>query len=67
MVIVNNIFMKGKYKYFNGDLYEGDISNNKKHGFDKMIYSNGDEFNGKQVNNSREGEGIIKLKKLQYN
>ena len=32
-----------------------------------MIYSNGDEFNGKQVNNSREGEGIIKLKKLQYN
>ena len=47
MVVLNNIFMKGKYKYFNGDLYEGDISNNKKHGFDKMIYSNGDEFNGK--------------------
>ena len=65
MVIVNNIFMKGKYKYFNGDLYEGDISNNKRHAFIKMIYSNGDEFNGKQVNNSREGEGIIKLKQLQ--
>ena len=64
---VNNIFVNGKIRYFNGDLYEGDISNNKKHGFDKMIYSNGDEFNGKQVNNSKEGEGIIKLKKLQYN
>ena len=40
---------KGKYIYTNGDKYEGDFKDNKKHGIGKLIYKEKGEYYGQSV------------------
>ena len=37
---------KGRYTYVNGDKYEGDFKDNKKHGIGKLIYKDKGEYYG---------------------
>ena len=37
---------KGIYTYVNGDKYEGDFKDNKKHGIGKLVYKDKGEYYG---------------------
>ena len=49
----------GYWRYTNGDIYEGDWVNDKRHGRGKMIYKTGDIYEGNWVNDKRHGKGEI--------
>ena len=46
-----------KVYYSNGDVYEGDLLNLKKHGKGKLIYAQGDVYEGDFVNDAMTGKG----------
>ena len=50
-------------KYKNGDIYNGMIKNNKRHGKGKMIYHNGNEYYGMWKNNKKRRSWINGLEK----
>ena len=50
----------GKMEYNNGDIYNGNWSQNKKQGKGEMIYKNGDKYKGNWKNDVKHGEGIMK-------
>ena len=43
---IKNIF----WVYNNGDIYKGDLKNDKREGKGKMIYNNGDKYDGEWIN-----------------
>ena len=47
----------GTYTWENGDEYDGDWKNNKKHGFCTFYWNNGDKYFGEYLNNKRHGKG----------
>ena len=42
-----------KIKYNNGDVYIGEVKNNKKHGKGKYIFANGQTYTGEYRNGKR--------------
>ena len=48
-----------KYRFANGALYEGNMSNGKIHGMGTLWFANGDVYKGYWNMNRREGEGIL--------
>ena len=44
-------------KYENGDVYEGELKDDKRNGQGKMTYANGDAYEGTWVDGQRSGEG----------
>lgn len=46
---------KGKYQYANGDKYDGDFKNNKKHGIGRLIYKEKGEYYGLWENGLKHG------------
>ena len=51
---------RGIYRYFEkADKYEGQWSNNFRHGIGKMIYNNIGEYHGYWENGKRHGEGVF--------
>ena len=42
----NDIFIKGKIKYINGEIYNGEYNNNKREGFGEMKFNNGNIYQG---------------------
>lgn len=48
---------KGTVTYKNGNKYEGNFVDNKRHGPGTMTYANGDEYDGDWVDNKRHGKG----------
>lgn len=68
--IINNLKEgKGKFKFINGDIYEGEFKNDKFHGYGKFIckesYDNGDVFEeiyeGYWENDKKHGKGELKI------
>ena len=53
---------KGKYFFKNGEIYEGEIINDKFEGNGKYIYSSGEYYIGQWKNNLRNGKGILYYK-----
>ena len=51
--------IKGKAPYFwdNGDKYEGDYKDNKKHGFGSYFYANGEKYEGEWFDDLKNGLG----------
>ena len=49
-----------KMLYADGNQYEGDLMNNKRHGRGKMIYSNGDVYDGQWDYDEKHGHGVYK-------
>lgn len=47
----------GKMVYKNGDVYEGNWSNNKREGFGVYLYSNGDVYSGNWLDSKPSGQG----------
>jgi hypothetical protein len=47
----------GTRTYDNGDSYEGNLENGKKHGWGAQTYDNGDEYRGNWENGKRHGYG----------
>lgn len=48
-----------KIKYPNGEVYEGLVSKNKRHGFGKYYYNNGDVYEGNWEKNKKSGKGTF--------
>jgi hypothetical protein len=68
--IENNFDTNSKiliYKiYPNGDIYEGEWLNDKKHGQGKMTYANGDIYYGDWKNDKKHGQGIMAYVNADY-
>ncbi len=47
------------HTYDNGDRYEGEWKNGKKHGKGTMDYANGNKYTGIWVNDNRAGQGVF--------
>ncbi len=47
-----------KYKWDNGDIYEGYWKNNERSGQGKYIWSSGEKYTGEFKNDSRHGQGV---------
>lgn len=56
---VKDVIVKGTITFLNGDVYEGDIENNKPQGQGKLIFKNGGLYEGNFVNGLFEGTGKI--------
>lgn len=50
---------KGKYKWTNGNIYEGEYLNGKRNGRGKYTWVNGDTYEGEFVNGKITGNGIM--------
>ena len=51
---------RGTYRYYkSGNKYQGDWSQNNKHGIGKMSYNNVGEYHGYWEHNRRHGEGVF--------
>lgn len=48
-----------KYRFKNGAIYEGEMTNGKIHGLGTLWFANGDIYKGYWKSNKREGEGIL--------
>ena len=48
----------GKYRYSNGDIYEGGFREKKKNGYVKYSFSNGDKFEGEYLKGIKHGKGM---------
>ncbi|KAL4500677.1 hypothetical protein ABPG72_003101 [Tetrahymena utriculariae] len=55
--IINKNFIKQTIKYKNGNIYEGDVLDGKKHGYGVFIFSNQQKYEGEWQNNKRHGKG----------
>ena len=53
---------QGKYKYFNGDVYEGNFENGIKYGDGIMSYENGDKYLGEWKEGRKHGKGKMSYK-----
>ena len=53
------IYRKGKIKYTNGDIYNGEFLNHKRNGKGIFQYHNGNIYNGEFNNNLYHGYGIL--------
>ena len=50
---------KGRYYYAaNGNEYNGDWVNDKKHGFGDFVWKSGDRYRGHYLNDKKSGHGI---------
>ena len=49
---------KGRFTYSNGDVYEGDYANDKRHGHGVFTYYDGDKYEGEWKNGKIEGYGV---------
>lgn len=58
----NNAFFRVRYP--NGEVYEGNINRNKRHGFGKYYYNNGDIYDGGWERNKKSGKGRFYVKSL---
>ena len=45
--------IKQTIRYPNGNIYEGDVLDGKKHGYGVFVFSNGQRYEGYWVNNKR--------------
>ena len=45
--------------YANGDKYEGDFVDDKKHGKGVYVYANGDKYEGDWLDGKKHGKGVI--------
>ena len=54
-----NFTGKGKGKYPNGDVYEGDWANGERHGKGKMTWANGSVYEGEWAYDNRHGKGKL--------
>jgi hypothetical protein len=50
---------KGKYTWFNGDVYEGDFVDGMRTGKGKLTWANGDVYEGDWVDGKRTGKGKL--------
>jgi hypothetical protein len=67
--VVEGLFDQGKIKnsrvkilYSTGELFEGTVTENKRHGKGSMTYKNGDVYDGEWVKDKRIGKGKLRLK-----
>ncbi|MDA9648853.1 hypothetical protein N9T54_00390 [Alphaproteobacteria bacterium] len=49
----------GTYTWENGDEYDGDFLNDKKHGKGRYTWKSGSKYEGDWVNGKRTGEGVL--------
>lgn len=45
------------YIFSNGERYEGELMNGRKHGFGKYIYENGNKYEGLWADDRKNGRG----------
>jgi hypothetical protein len=62
-VILLSLFLQGLgiFYYANGDKYEGEWFQDKRHGRGKMVCENGDVFEGDWVDDQKSGLGVLSL------
>ena len=58
----NEIEKTVKYYYTNGDIYDGEIKNDKRNGKVKLTYNDGYMYNDQLKNNKINGEGKMTFK-----
>jgi hypothetical protein len=49
---------RGTYSFTNGDVYEGNFVNGKRHGIGAYNYANGNRFEGEFKNDKPNGRGV---------
>lgn len=52
----------GVLNYTNGNRYEGEYENDKRHGHGTLYYANGDKYVGQWKNDQKHGSGNFKWK-----
>jgi hypothetical protein len=50
---------RGKVTYFDGETYEGDFLDSKRHGYGKMVFLNGNVYEGDWVEDEKCGKGKL--------
>ena len=57
--IIHLMHGRGKYRYPNGDFYEGDFKDDLRDGYGSYIYANGDKYAGQWANDYKDGTGTM--------
>jgi len=57
----------GVYRYKNGDVYEGDFIEGKRHGLGEYVYSDQSYYRGEWENNCKSGRGVYCKKAKEFN
>jgi len=57
----------GKYKYKNGDVYEGDFIESKRHGLGEYVYNDQSYYRGEWENDCKSGRGVYCKNEKDFN